>query len=90
MRAMTFAFAAAAMLAFSPPMARAQAPADPARVAAMLAKFECEQLSVRYAHYFDTDDGDKLAGLFGESGRLVLGIADLKGGKAVEIGRAHV
>jgi hypothetical protein len=83
MRNTTFALSFAAALVFSPVAVRAQAPADPARVAAMLAKFECEQLSTRYAHYFDADEGEKLAELFGDSGRLVLGIAQLKGGKAI-------
>lgn len=65
------------------PAAFAQTAQPAVRVEAMLAKFECEQLSTRYAHYFDTDDGAKLVGLFGATGTLVLGIADLKGGAAI-------
>ena len=83
---------AAAFLAVAlPSTSHAQAPAPAAvDLQKMFAKFECEQLSVRYAHYFDTDEGDKLADLFGDTGVLNMRIAVLNGGaKVAEFAKAR-
>ena len=77
------AAATVASLTFMAPFAsqaQAQAATDLQKIAA---KYDCEQLSVRYAHYFDTDEGDKLADLFGDKGVLKMSIAVLDGGAKV-------
>ena len=72
-----------------PAVSRAQAPST-SDMQKIFAKFECEQLSVRYAHYFDTDEGDKLADLFGDTGVLDMRIAVLNGGaKVAEFAKAR-
>ena len=82
-------FAAALLFTATMTSARAQAPAS-TDMQKMSAKFECEQLSVRYAHYFDADEGDKLADLFGDTGVLNMRIAVLNGGaKVAEFAKAR-